>query len=229
MSVQFVVLAKAPVPGRVKTRLSPTYTAEEAAAIAELCLADTLEAVAATPSTRRVLVLEGRPGPWLPPGFEVISQRAGGLGARLEGAFADCFATCADPVVIIGMDTPQVTPTLLVATGLRLRHGVPPGRGRAVLGPADDGGYWAIGLDRPDPAVCSGVAMSRSDTCFEQRRQLERRGFDVAWSERLVDVDTPEALRLVVRSAPETRLAAWFRSRPSDAEESSLGGSPELA
>lgn len=87
-----LVIAKEPRPGRVKTRLTPPFTPEEAAGLAEASLADTLHAVAATPATRRVLVLDGAPGPWLPPGFDVVAQCAGGLDERLAEAFAGCAA-----------------------------------------------------------------------------------------------------------------------------------------
>src|SRR5690606_23084798 len=63
-----LVMAKAPVAGRVKTRLVPPLSAAEAAAVAEAALADTLEAVAACGAERRVLALDGEPGPWLPEG-----------------------------------------------------------------------------------------------------------------------------------------------------------------
>ncbi|MYV54803.1 glycosyltransferase, partial [Streptomyces sp. SID3212] len=58
-------MAKAPVPGRVKTRLTPPFRPEEAAALAEAALCDTLDAVLAAPVRRRVLVLDGAPGAWL--------------------------------------------------------------------------------------------------------------------------------------------------------------------
>ena len=74
-----LVMAKAPVPGRVKTRLCPPCTWDQAAAIAEAALADTLAAVVACRATRKVVALDGEPGPWLPPGVEVISQRGHGL------------------------------------------------------------------------------------------------------------------------------------------------------
>ena len=142
-----LVIAKEPRPGRVKTRLTPPFTPEEAAGLAEASLADTLHAVAATPATRRVLVLDGAPGPWLPPGFDVVAQCAGGLDERL----AEAFAGCAGPALLIGMDTPQVTPELLTVDFADCD---------AWFGPAQDGGFWALGLACPDPALLRGVPMS---------------------------------------------------------------------
>ncbi|MGW2315126.1 TIGR04282 family arsenosugar biosynthesis glycosyltransferase, partial [Actinomadura luteofluorescens] len=133
-----LVIAKQPVPGRVKTRLTPAYSPAEAAALAEASLRDTLAAVAAAPAGRRVLALAGDPGPWLPDGFTVIAQRGGGLDERLAHAFTDAYA--GRPLVLIGMDTPQVTPALLG----RARRAL--GRADAVFGPARDGGFWLLGL-----------------------------------------------------------------------------------
>ncbi|CAM5735890.1 hypothetical protein SHIRM173S_00525 [Streptomyces hirsutus] len=141
-----LVIAKEPRPGRVKTRLTPPFTPGQAAELAEAALADTLHAVAATPASRRVLVLDGAPGPWLPPGFDVVPQCAGGLDERL----ADAFARCDGPALLIGMDTPQVTPELLTVDFTDCD---------AHFGPAEDGGFWALGLARPDPALLRGVPM----------------------------------------------------------------------
>src|SRR5713101_2273112 len=98
-----VVLAKSPVPGRVKTRLCPPCTHHEAAALATAALEDTLDAVDATRAARRVVALDGPPGPWLREAFEVVAQAPGALGARLAAATT----TVGGPVLVIGMDTPQ--------------------------------------------------------------------------------------------------------------------------
>ena len=138
-----LVIAKQPVPGRVKTRLVPPCTPAQAAALAEAALADTLHTVLRTPARRRVLVLEGDPGPWLPPGFEVATQCGGSLDQRLAAAFA----AVRGPALLIGMDTPQVTPDLLTVDWQAAD---------AVFGPAEDGGFWALGLRVPDPALLRG-------------------------------------------------------------------------
>ncbi|WP_039933880.1 TIGR04282 family arsenosugar biosynthesis glycosyltransferase [Streptomyces viridochromogenes] len=190
-----LVIAKEPRPGRVKTRLTPPFTPGEAAALAEASLADTLDVVAATPATRRILVLDGEPGPWLPAGFEVLRQCAGGLDERL----ADAFARCDGPALLIGMDTPQVTPELL-ATDLA--------DGDACFGPAEDGGFWALGLAVPDPALLRGVPMSTPVTGAVQRERLVAAGLRVRELPRLRDVDTAADAHAVAALAPHGRFAA---------------------
>ncbi|AIV35232.1 TIGR04282 family arsenosugar biosynthesis glycosyltransferase [Streptomyces sp. CCM_MD2014] len=190
-----LVIAKEPRPGRVKTRLTPPFTPVEAAALAEAALADTLAAVAATPARRRVLVLDGAPGPWLPPGFDVVPQCPGGLDERL----ADAFAGCAGPALLIGMDTPQVTPDLL---------DVDLDDHDACFGPAEDGGFWALGLARPEPALLRGVPMSTPVTGAVQRGRLLAAGLRVRDLPRLRDVDTAADARAVAALAPHGRFAA---------------------
>jgi rSAM/selenodomain-associated transferase 1 len=196
--VALAVIAKAPVAGRVKTRLCPPFTPAEAAALAEAALRDTLAAMARSPAARRVVVLDGRPGPWLPPGFEVLPQRGDGLAERLAHAFDDL----AGPALVVGMDTPQVTPALLSSGLATLAHA------DAVLGPALDGGYWAIGLRRPDARAFAGVPMSAPDTGRRQRRRLRALGLGVARLPALRDVDRADDVRAVAREAPGTGFAA---------------------
>ncbi|MEV6115280.1 DUF2064 domain-containing protein [Streptomyces sp. NPDC052109] len=190
-----LVIAKEPLPGRVKTRLVPPFTPRQAAQLAEAALADTLHAVATTPATRRVLVLDGTPGAWLPPGFEVLPQCAGGLDERL----ADAFAHCSGPALLIGMDTPQVTPELLTVDFADYD---------ACFGPAEDGGFWALGLAEPDPGLLRGVPMSTPETGAVQRERLLAAGLRVREMPRLRDVDTAADALAVAALAPRGRFAA---------------------
>ena len=187
-----LVIAKEPRPGRVKTRLTPPFTPEEAAVLAEAALVDTLDAVARTPARRRVLVLDGTPGPWVPPGFDVVRQCAGGLDERL----ADAFAGCDGPALLIGMDTPQVTPELLTVDWSGCD---------ACFGLAEDGGFWALGMAEPDPARLRGVPMSTPRTGEVQRARLS--GLRVRDLPRLRDVDTASDAGLVAAAAPGGRFA----------------------
>lgn len=192
--VSLAVIAKAPVAGRVKTRLCPPCSAEQAAALAEAALLDTLAAVRAVPADRRVVVLDGE----LPlPGLEVIPQRGAGFDERLGHAFEDL----AGPAFLVGMDTPQLTPALLRA-GLDALAWAD-----AVLAPAPDGGYWGVGLRAPDPRVFLGVPMSAPTTLAAQRSRLAELGLTVAEVSPLRDVDTWEDAVAVAAAAPDTRFA----------------------
>ena len=194
-----MVLAKAPRPGRSKTRLCPPCTPRDAAALARAALADTLDAVLATPAARRVLVLDGPVGDWLAPGVEVVAQRGAGLDERLAHAFADV----GGPALLVGMDTPQVTAGDLARGLERLAA---PGVD-AVLGPATDGGYWAIGLREAQPRAFLGVPMSTAWTGRAQHERLRRLGLRVALLPALRDVDRIADARAVAALAPAGRFA----------------------
>ncbi|MFJ5114424.1 DUF2064 domain-containing protein [Streptomyces sp. NPDC088551] len=195
-----LVLAKAPVAGRVKTRLTPPFRPEEAALLAEAALCDTLAAVLAAPVRRRLLVLDGVPGSWLPAGIEVIPQSGGGLDERLAAAFG----LCTGPALLVGMDTPQLTPQLLApALAADAWQGCD-----AWFGPALDGGFWALGLAAPDPALLLGVPMSVPETGAVQRARLLDAGLAVRDLPPLRDVDTARDATLVAAEAPDSRFAA---------------------
>lgn len=204
-----IVLAKAPVAGRSKTRLCPPCTPAEAAHLAEAALVDTLDAAAGSSAGRRVLALEGEPGPWLPPGFDVLPQRGDGLAERLAAAFADVGRAA----VLVGMDTPQVTPDLLDAAIAALdRHD-------AVLGEAPDGGYWTIGLQRPRADVFTGVPMSTEVTGIRQRERLAALGLSYTLLPPRRDVDHFDDALAVADAAPSTRFAAATRAVAARIEE----------
>lgn len=212
------VLAKEPRPGFAKTRLCPPFTHEQAAELAEACLRDTLAAVRSTPDSCVLLVLDGRPGPWLPEGVEWVPQGEGPFGDRLDGAVAEGFRRLpGGPVVVIGMDTPQVTPGLLTRARDELCG---PGRrgeessglpARAVLGPATDGGYWLIGFTRPVPGAFQSVPMSTTTTGAAQLARLRQLGCPTALLEELTDVDDVISAAAVSAAASGTWFARAFR------------------
>ncbi|GAA3515012.1 hypothetical protein FHR32_007985 [Streptosporangium album] len=202
---QILVIAKAPAPGQVKTRLCPPCTGEQAARLAAAALEDTLDTVALTRLPNPVLALQGLPGPWLPPGFTVIPQRGRGLDERLAAALTDAHLLHGLPIVLIGMDTPQLTPSLLEAAADALTgHD-------AVYGPAADGGFWLLGLRRPDPALLLGVPMSQPGTGAAQLRRLRQAGLSLALLPELRDVDTFADACHVAAQAHGTRFAATLK------------------
>lgn len=218
MRAQLLVLAKRPLPGRAKTRLVPALTPEQAADVAHAALLDTLDSVTAVPG-RHTLVLDGSPDGWLPAGVAVLPQRTGDLGTRLAGAFADAHAAVPLPMLLIGMDTPQASPELLAGAVDRLLR---PGTD-AVLGCAEDGGWWALGLHAPVPGLFDGVPMSTDRAGLVQRARLDALGLRVATLPTLRDLDHVEDVAAVAALQPAgARL-------PALADALGLSGSPAPA
>jgi hypothetical protein len=202
--VQVVVIAKEPLPGTVKTRLCPPLTSAQAAGVAAAALADTLGVVARTDCRARVVAFDGSPGGWVPSGFIVVPQRAGGFGERLDGAIADAWERTDCPVLLIGMDTPQVSVAdLECAAAALLSPGVD-----AVLGPAEDGGYWLIGTRRPVPGMFAEVPMSTDRTASLQRKRFEGLGLSHTLIHGLRDVDTIADAHAVADLVPHSSFAA---------------------
>lgn len=209
--VRGLVVAKAPVPGRVKTRLGASVGPEAAGALAAAALLDTVAALtAAFGAGRCTLALDGRIDDGLDPtrlasataGWSVVAQRGEGLGVRLAAAHADAGP---GPVVQVGMDTPQLSAPLLreVAKGLEAED--------AVLGLADDGGWWVLALRDPGHAAALvDVPMSTPETGEATLAALRARGLSVALAPTLRDVDTGADAALVAAAAPGTAFgAAW--------------------
>ncbi|WP_340686912.1 DUF2064 domain-containing protein [Amycolatopsis coloradensis] len=207
MTFCLLIVAKAPVPGFAKTRLCPPATPEQAAEIAAASLLDTLEAALLTPDARVVVAMTGElrraaRGTEIAATLrktEVIAQRGEGFDLRLVNAHADA-PRPGEPVLQIGMDTPQVTPALLAEAADR--------PGDAVLGPAEDGGWWALGLKDPSHAkALAGVPMSRDDTGRQTLRALAGIGLRPGALPTLSDVDTFADARRVAAAAPHGRFA----------------------
>lgn len=207
MTFCLLIVAKAPVPGFAKTRLCPPATPEQAAEIAAASLLDTLEAALMTPRARVVVAMTGDLGEAVRSSeitaalrkTEVIPQRGERFDMRLVNAHADA-PRPGEPVLQIGMDTPQVTPALLADAANRPED--------SVLGLAEDGGWWALGLRDPLHAkALAGVPMSRDDTGLETLRALADIGPRPGILPTLSDVDTVADARRVAAATPHGRFA----------------------
>lgn len=204
-TLDFVVLitAKAPVPGYVKTRLTPPLSPDQAAALAAAALVDTIEAALAAVGGRRsgvVLSMAGQPDSTWPrlaaamSRCTVIEQVGATFGDRLCQSHERAAQLARGlPVIQIGMDTPQVTAATLAAAAGRLQEGFD-----AVLGPASDGGWWLLGLRSPMAAsVLRQVPMSSTETGRLTREALEALGLVVDELHTETDIDTyDDALRV---------------------------------
>lgn len=228
-----LVVAKAPVPGLVKTRLTPPFTPHQAAALAAAAFLDTLDScreAAALTGAEVVVALAGDLNQAVSVAairsalavVRVLPQRGEGLAARLAAAHLDAngdFGT----TLQVGMDTPQLDPAVLAAGLDRLC--VPDGPD-AVLGLAEDGGWWALGLRRAGAARClETVAMSTEHTGADTLTALAGKGTDpssvtsargphrhrVELLATLRDVDTVEDV-LAVAEEGDGRFAALARA-----------------
>lgn len=212
--VATIVLAKAPVPGRVKTRLCPPATAEQAATLAAAALLDTLDAVRAMPGARPVVSFTGERSDAVHADelhavldrVDVVEQRGDALGERIAAAHADAAALHPDlPTLQVAMDTPQASAELLgecAATLLTAGND-------AVLGPATDGGWWILGLRDPrHAALLADVPMSCDDTGARTLSALRAAGLQVATVAELTDVDTLAEAVEVAALVPGSRFAA---------------------
>jgi uncharacterized protein len=208
VTAHVLVVAKAPVPGLVKTRLGADIGMDLAALIACAALLDTLAACTAAVGPERChLSLAGDLDQALGApelhaalsGWTVHAQHGDGFGERL----ADAHARVTGPVVQVGMDTPHVTPALLlgVVDGLDVHD--------AVLGPAEDGGWWVLALRDPSAAsVLASVPMSAPTTYVDTHAALSAAGLDVGTTTTLCDVDDVADAEVVARLAPASRFAA---------------------
>ena len=216
--VRALVVAKAPVAGQVKTRLGVDVGLERAAELAAAALLDTLEACTTAYGAEHCHLalagdlaeaVEGSALQEAVRGWTVHAQRGEDFAARLVAAHADVASTGPGPVVQVGMDTPQVTPGLLVgaASGLAEHD--------AVLGRAEDGGWWVLALRDPRAAAAlGGVEMSTDQTFRDTVAALEGSGLSVGGTTALRDVDEVADADAVADDAPATRFArAWHELR----------------
>jgi glycosyltransferase A (GT-A) superfamily protein (DUF2064 family) len=197
--VTIVLLAKEPISGRVKTRLHPPLSLEHAAHIAAAAIDDTLEVLSGVPAASRVLAYDGVNVPAAARGYRVLPQTDGPLDERLAAVF-DAFA--GKPVLLVGMDTPQLTAGMIAPALGPWPDGVD-----AWFGPATDGGWWALALREARGDLLRGVPTSRADTGELQLARLREAGLGVAMLPRLTDVDEIADAVAVARLAPGGRFA----------------------
>ncbi len=203
-AIAVLVVAKAPVPGLAKTRLAATIGAEAAADVAAAALLDTLDAVAASSASERVVAMTGDLSIACRgleirerlADFTVVEQRGEDFAERLVNAHADAAASAGRiPVLQIGMDTPQVSGDLISDCAAQLVGA------DAVLGMALDGGWWALGIRDAAMAKCLlDVPMSTSETGAVTLAALQHTGLRVGLLRELGDVDTVDDIAAVRRA-----------------------------
>ncbi len=225
------ILAKHPVEGRVKTRLTPVLSTEQAAEFARRCLVDTMNAVARFDPFHCVVALDGAPDL----GFADLVEVPNELRSRTtfisqgEGSFEDrldrLWDTCRQGwpgfgVIQVGMDTPQLGQGPLADFASRLVDLDP---ASALIGPALDGGWWALGLHRYRTGIFDQVPWSVAQTSQAQGEQLQRCGYVVHYGDPLLDVDYPQDAFNLAEAYPELSSSQWIASLADQAFLPSFG------
>lgn len=196
------VFAKAPEPGRVKTRLIPALGAEEAARLHVRLVRHSLAmACEVAPGSVELWASPDAAHPFfadLAAGFPLTlcQQPEGDLGFRLAAAAGSALRR-GDWVLLMGSDCPVLDRNHLEGTVRALEYGLD-----AMVIPAEDGGYVLLGLRRFDPRLFQGIAWSTGRVMAETRRRLAALHWRWRETEPLWDVDRPEDLQRLHRTCP---------------------------
>ena len=184
MNPRVVLFTRYPEPGRAKTRLIPALGAERAAQLHRTLTERTLQAVRSS-GLELELRTTGAPTAafeeWLGPA-SIIDQGQGDLGERLARAGPPY------PTIFIGSDAPDLTPALLQRAAGAMDQAL------AVIGPAEDGGYWLLGLARAVDGVFEGLDWGTSLVFGQTMNRLAAAEIDPVLLPELADCDRPEDL-----------------------------------
>jgi uncharacterized protein len=189
----FVLMAKAPRVGSVKTRLIPPLSAEEAAELSRCFIRDMASNIAEIADSQRAVGVVAFTPPddaaafddLLPPGFRLLPQRGSGLGERLLHAAEDLFSAGFAAVCLINADSPTLPQARLAEAAVLLRQT----GDRVVLGRADDGGYYLIGLKRAHEHMFHHIDWSTPRVFKQSVERAREIGLDVARLAPWYDVD----------------------------------------
>lgn len=209
------VMAKRPQAGEVKTRLCPPLTPDEAAELARCFLADTLEQVRRVPGVERFVAFSPPDAedffrPRTGGAFSLVRQTAGDLGARLADLTDQCLKAGFTGVIVIGTDSPTLPDAVL----REAREVLAGELADVVLGPADDGGYYLIGLRRPSRALFAGIAWSTDAVLSQTVARADAAGLRTHLLPPWYDVDVPADLKRLARELADDRTrAAHTRAR----------------
>jgi rSAM/selenodomain-associated transferase 1 len=220
---RLLVFLKYPSPGKVKTRLAAALGDQAASDVYRVCAEVTLERLRRFQPEAALYVdppeaLE-RVRRWVGPGWSLAPQQGRTLGERLARATGEAFAEGARPVVVIGTDSPWLGESEIEQAFEALRHA------DVVIGPAQDGGYYLIGLARPTPALFEGVAWSTPQVCATTLAQARLLGLAVHLLGTGYDVDRLEDLeRFAAEAAARGQSSTLLKTIQVYARVSRRGG-----
>jgi rSAM/selenodomain-associated transferase 1 len=199
-----ILFAKAPFPGRVKTRLQPFLSAEQACALHEAMVWDALEMLVDLSVIADVELHTDVPTEsWPVFPYPRQQQPSGDLGCRLHDTLRLALESGRPRAVILGSDSPgmpasQVRSLLVSDTDVK-------------LGPTEDGGFYGISAKRTTPGMFKGVRWSTPSTCADTQHSLQKSGLSVEVGDRWFDIDEPQDLKkLSVAKTLGRHTAAWL-------------------
>jgi uncharacterized protein len=211
MKNALLVIAKRPMPGQTKTRLTPPLSPEQAAELYEYFLQDTLDLARAVPNVTRIIAYAPSGAEEyftrLAPDYALMPQIGNDLGERLDNALNQCLHNGFARAVIMDSDSPTLPADFVARAFAELEHA------DVALGPCEDGGYYLIGVKQPQPRLLREVKMSTSNVLRDTLALARAENLRVALLESWYDVDTVaelehlrEELRLPKNgTAPRTR------------------------
>lgn len=193
-----IVVAKQPAPGQTKTRLSPPLSPEQASALYECFLRDTMDQMRQVDEAHRVIAYlpveaDGH-FRQLAPDFELIPQSGDRLGERLDNALTEYLSRGYERVVIMDSDSPTLPSSYLSQAFNVLADGAD-----VSLGPSEDGGYYLIGLKRPAPRLLREVRMSTPTVAADTIALAKEEGLRVSLLPTWYDVDDAASLARLVK------------------------------
>jgi rSAM/selenodomain-associated transferase 1 len=199
------LFAREPVAGRVKTRLSPALTAEQACWLYQTALYETVNRLLAA-DLPLMLCYDGR-REWFAeafPGQPLLAQVGDSLGHRMSNAVQELFRHCEGPVLLAGSDSPDLPISLLEQVLQSLQE-----KDVATI-PSCDGGYVVVGLQRPSTELFAGIPWSTSGVLQATRQACQRLDLSYIETDEWYDLDEIDDLRQLVTRSPETATARYL-------------------
>lgn len=203
-----IIFAREPVPGQTKTRLTPPLSPSDAAELYACFLRDVLDNARRAVGSEHVVVAytpeqAGSYFAAVAPDLEACPQRGASLGERMDLMLNDALRCGAQAAVLVGSDLPTLPAELIERSFVELEAGAD-----LVLGPADDGGYYLVGVRKPQPRLLREVPLSTPTVLADTLQLAEALALRVALLPGWYDIDTVADLR---------RLAAELAQAPPEA------------
>lgn len=230
------VLAKAPTPGAVKTRLVPPLTPEQAADLCRALLVDQLAHLRTVADAALYLFFapaaaKEQMKSLAPAGYRLIPQQGADLGARMLAVFDTLYGAGHKRIVLIGGDLAPLPEQFLAETFAFLEAP----RARVALGPSQDGGYYLIGANRPMAQLFDRMTWSHGEVLAETRRRLRALHMRYRLLPEWFDVDRPDDVaRLQAyceaeRGSAMSHVTAWFDRQRNPSGAASILSAPRRA